>query len=223
MKGFLMSAAGGRRKEASDEEFYSYIKDLVYHPAVLRMKDYPHHGTTSCYQHCLNVAYYNYRICTFLGLDAKSASRAGMVHDLFLYDWHEHAARTGNHFHGLSHPKAALRNAKKYFVINDLEEEIILKHMWPLTVIPPLRKEAFVICFTDKYCGAFETADREIIRRFCKRYPLFMKLLKKIFGKGYQYRDYRLSSVKAAQGESFVSLRRRPGEKWRGGRQARRR
>lgn len=50
MKKILMGMAGNKRKEASDEEFYSYIKDLVYHPAVLRMKDYPHHGNTSCYQ-----------------------------------------------------------------------------------------------------------------------------------------------------------------------------
>ena len=73
-------------KDPGNEEFYSYIKDLVHHPYVLKMKNFPHHCETNCYQHCLNVAYFNYRICKFFHLDAKSAARAGMLHDLFLYD-----------------------------------------------------------------------------------------------------------------------------------------
>ena len=64
-------------KDEGNEEFYECIKDLVHHPYVLRMKEYPHHCETSCYQHCLNVAYYNFRICKFFGLDARSAARAG--------------------------------------------------------------------------------------------------------------------------------------------------
>ena len=75
--------AGKKRKRGKhtalspgNEEFYSYIKDLVHHPYVLKMKKFPHHCETSCYQHCLNVAYYNYRICKFFHLDARSAARA---------------------------------------------------------------------------------------------------------------------------------------------------
>ena len=69
------------------EQFYECIKDIATHPVVLRMKLYPHHGVTNCYQHCLHVSYYNYIWCKALGLDARSAARAGMLHDLFLYDW----------------------------------------------------------------------------------------------------------------------------------------
>ena len=47
-------------------EFYSEVKDIAEHPVVLRMKLYPHHGSTNCYQHCMNVAYYNYQWCRFL-------------------------------------------------------------------------------------------------------------------------------------------------------------
>lgn len=64
-------------KKSENEEFYGYIKDLVHHPYVLKMKNYQHHCNTSCYQHCLNVAYYNYKICKFFNLDARSAARAG--------------------------------------------------------------------------------------------------------------------------------------------------
>lgn len=141
------------------QEFYDCIKDVIEHPVVLKMKKYPHHCDTDCYQHCLNVAYYNYQICKMLGLNAKAAARAGMLHDLFLYNWHKHAAKTGDHFHGLTHPRRALQIAEKYFEISPVERDIILKHMWPITVIPPKYLESYVICLTDKYCGACEIAD----------------------------------------------------------------
>ena len=142
-----------------NQEFYECIRDVMNHPAVQEMKKYPHHCDTNCYQHCLNVAYYNYEICKVLGLDAKAAARAGMLHDLFLYDWRKHAARTGDHFHGLTHPRTAYKRASRYFKLSPLEKDMILKHMGPLTVIPPRHLESFIICMTDKYCGACEIAD----------------------------------------------------------------
>lgn len=141
------------------KEFFEAIQDLAENPIVLEMHKYPHHCETSCYQHCLNVAYYNYKICRKLGLNARAAARAGMLHDLFLYDWRVHAKRTHDHFHAMTHPRKALNNANKYFKLSDLEKEIILKHMWPLTVVPPKSKEAFIISITDKYCGFCEIAD----------------------------------------------------------------
>ena len=78
-----------KRREHTKEnlEFYECIRDIVSHPAVLEMKKYYQHCDTDCYEHCLDVAYNNYKICKKLGLDARSAARGGMLHDLFLYDW----------------------------------------------------------------------------------------------------------------------------------------
>ena len=53
----------------------SEVKDIAEHPVVLRMKLYPHHGSTNCYQHCMNVAYYNYQWCRFLHLGCKIGSQ----------------------------------------------------------------------------------------------------------------------------------------------------
>lgn len=143
-------------------EFYREIRDIAEHPVVLRMRRYPHHGRTSCYQHCLHVAYYNYFLCRLLRLDARSAARAGMLHDLFLYDWHTHAARTGEHFHGLKHPQKAYNNARKHFRLNKIEVDIIKNHMWPVTFLCiPRTKEGWITTLTDKYCGAFETSRRK--------------------------------------------------------------
>lgn len=139
-------------KKDIKREFYECISDIEKHPVVQQMKKYPQHGNTNCYQHCLKVAYYNYWICSVLGLRAREAARAGMLHDLFLYDWHTHARETGIHFHGLTHPKTAMENAQKNFQLSEVEKDMVLKHMWPLTIIPPQYPESLVICLVDKYC-----------------------------------------------------------------------
>lgn len=53
----------------------------------------------------------------------------------------------------------AYRNACKYFHLNKVEKEVITKHMWPVSVIPPRYPETYVICLTDKYCGSREIMD----------------------------------------------------------------
>lgn len=146
------------RKKLRDD-FFEAIKDVKDHPVTREMKNYPHHCDTSCYQHCLNVAYYNYYICKILGKDYIAAARAGMIHDLFLYDWHTHTKETGDHFHAMTHPGAALTVAEKYFDLTEKEREIILKHMWPVTITPPKSFEAFIITLTDKFCGSCEILD----------------------------------------------------------------
>ena len=63
-----------KRRERTKEnlEFYECIRDIVSHPAVLEMKKYYQHCDTDCYEHCLDVAYNNYKICKKLGLDART-------------------------------------------------------------------------------------------------------------------------------------------------------
>ena len=82
-----------------------------------------------------------------------------MLHDLFLYDWRKHRKLAGERLHAITHPVAAYLNAKKYFKLNKVEKEVITKHMWPVSVIPPRYPETYVICLTDKYCGSREIAE----------------------------------------------------------------
>lgn len=135
-------------------EFLSCIQDLLDHPAVREMDEFRHHGAISTLQHCKIVAYYNFIICKKLGLDARSAARGGMLHDFFLYDWHEQAEPKGHH--AFEHPRIALANARMYFELNEVEEDIIRTHMWPITTCPPRYPESICICFTDKYCACLE-------------------------------------------------------------------
>ena len=143
------------------QDFFECVKDIARHPVVLRMKLYNHHGKTSCYDHCMHVAYYNYCWCKYLHLDAESAARGGMLHDMFLYDWHTHARETGNRFHGLTHPLTAYKNAMKNFDLNRTEQDVIRSHMWPVTLLTiPRTREGWITTLTDKYCGTLETGKR---------------------------------------------------------------
>ena len=77
----------------NDEEFQSIIKDLITNDTVQDMKKYSQHYETNCFDHCYAVAYYCFLICKKYNLDYRSATRAAMLHDLFLYDWHKKQER----------------------------------------------------------------------------------------------------------------------------------
>lgn len=155
-----MLKAIGSKTDLEDSEknsYYSLVADLLESDIVQEMKKYTHHGNTTCFQHCLNVSYYNYRICKFFSLNERAGARAGLLHDLFLYDWHTYIRAKGERLHGFTHAKTALNNVKKHFYVSDLESDIIEKHMFPLNLFSvPRYRETLVIVFTDKLCGAME-------------------------------------------------------------------
>lgn len=137
-------------------EFELIVKDMMDHDTVQKMKQYRQHYDTSCYEHCVNVSYISYRICKKIRLDYKSAARAAMVHDLFLYDWRKRQdGRKG--LHGFTHPRTSLENAQAIFELSKKEQDIILKHMWPLTLKFPRYAESWVVTFVDKYCALNES------------------------------------------------------------------
>ena len=135
-------------------EFMNIVKDILSDKTVQNLHLYKHHYISSRYEHCLSVAYNSYKICKFLGLDHVSAARAGVLHDLFLYDCENPETRPQKHIK--EHPKIALANAEKLFLLNDIEKDIILKHMWPVTFSTPRYIETFIVTFVDKYCAVKE-------------------------------------------------------------------
>ena len=143
---------------SKDSEFEEIIKDIVSNETVLKMQNFRQHYNTNCFDHCKNVAYYSYLICKKYGLDYKAVARAGMLHDLFLYDWRIKQPDR-KRFHGFRHPKIAFKNASELFNLSKKEQDIIIKHMWPLTIILPKYKESYIIGFVDKYCAIKESIE----------------------------------------------------------------
>ncbi len=110
----------------------------------------------------VNVIAYRYHIWPIHGVrdleeTGGALQRAGLLHDLFLYDWHTHARETGDHFHGFTHPRTAMENAKQYFELTEEEKDAILRHMWPLTPVPPSTRAGYAVTFADKMCCVEET------------------------------------------------------------------
>lgn len=159
----------------NDKRYMECVYDIMDNEKFQEMDKYIQHGTTTTLEHCISVSYISYKICKYYNFDYISAARGGLLHDLFLYDWHTHSKNTGEHFHGFTHPRTALNNADKYFELNDVERDIILKHMWPLTVIPPKTMEGYVVMYVDKYCGFLET-----VNRIKKKLPDFENAIKYI-------------------------------------------
>ena len=92
------------------------------------------------------------------------------MHDYFLYDWHSNPSVS---WHGYRHPRIALENAEKDVFLNKKEKNMILRHMFPLTPVPPVHKEGWIICLADKLCSVRETVLRK------KRHRGYKKIAKK--------------------------------------------
>ena len=155
----MLKAIGSKQDlslPGTESGYYEEVADLLKSEVVQQMKQYMHHGHTTCFQHCLNVSYYNYIFCKLLSLDARAGARAGLIHDLFLYDWHDYVREKGQRMHGWTHAATALANAQKYFDITPMEADIIEKHMFPMNIALPKYKETVVIIMVDKICGAWE-------------------------------------------------------------------
>ncbi len=151
------------RKEVRQE-----LVGLSRHGRLRLEGKYFQHGTTTVLEHSVKVAVVSLWLADRLGLrvDRRSLIRGALLHDYFLYDWHE--KHQGHRLHGFRHPQTALRKAEEDFTLTDREKNIIARHMFPLVPVPPTCREAWLVCLADKYCAAAETA-QGMYRRFLPR------------------------------------------------------
>ena len=136
-------------------EYKNIVKDLLKNDMVQEMKLYNHHYTSTCYSHSLEVSYYSFCIAKKMHLDYISTARAGLLHDLFLYDWK--TDKNHGKLHGIYHPQTALKNAMKICPLSTKEKDIIIKHMWPVTLRLPRYPESYLVTLVDKYCASRES------------------------------------------------------------------
>lgn len=127
-------------------------------------KNFIQHGNTSVYTHVISVAKKSIEIAekNNLKVDMDSMIRGALLHDYFLYDWHD--GKRERWIHGFTHPMKAYKNAKSEINLNRLERDIIIKHMFPLTILPPRYLESWIVTFTDKYVSAVETVSSRFVK-----------------------------------------------------------
>lgn len=120
--------------------------------AMASMKQ--HTKGVSCLDHSVFVSYLSFAMCRSWNLNSYAAARAGLLHDMFLSEREENGIGLWKHLR--IHPQLALKNAKE-FGLSKLEEDIILKHMWPVTVSKlPRYRESLVVNLADKICTVCE-------------------------------------------------------------------
>ena len=137
-------------KSLVEREFINASKPLLDLPEVAKLSQYEHHRGKTRLDHVTEVALLSFLWGKRLSLDGEAIVRGALLHDLFYYDWlHE-----GPRLHGFRHPDIALKNARKITLLTEKEEDIIKKHMWPLTVVPPRYMESLVVSLADTFCSA---------------------------------------------------------------------
>lgn len=154
----MFKAIGSRVRFNDDNEvaieFRTYISDLLEYDEVKKLTEFHQHCNTTRLQHCYSVSYYSFLFAKLIGANPRSAARAGLLHDLFWYDWRKEKTPQ---LHAFYHPKAALINAEKMLgKLKPCERDAIVKHMWPLCMGIPKYRESIAVTMADKYCASIE-------------------------------------------------------------------
>lgn len=151
-----------KQKEKS-RELHRRIKeageDILASENFQSTRQHIQHGTVTVNAHCINVARTSLMLADRLKIQyhPRELIRGALLHDYFLYDWHDKEHINPLRLHGFFHPGRALKNASAEYDLTLREKEIIRKHMWPMTVIPPMCREAWIVTAADKWVSLLET------------------------------------------------------------------
>lgn len=145
----IVSPKSLEEKEMIELEFINMARPLLENSALRALSQFDHHRGKTRLEHVREVAYLSFQWGRRLSLDCNAIVRGALLHDLFYYDWQHEGPR----FHGFRHHNIALKNAHQLMDLSKKEEDIIKKHMWPLTVIPPIYMESLIVSIIDTFCS----------------------------------------------------------------------
>ena len=132
-------------------------QDILFAPGMQREKDFMQHGKVSVFEHSVGVTLVSLMLAEKFNMkvDTRALVRGSLLHDYFLYDWHDYHPEVG--LHGFTHAKIAMENACRDFDLNEIEKDMIARHMFPLNLKPPKYRESRILCVADKMAAACET------------------------------------------------------------------
>ncbi|MBW2185796.1 MAG: putative ABC transporter permease [Deltaproteobacteria bacterium] len=116
-------------KALLQKQFCATAKPLLNLPEVASLAQYPHHSGKTRLDHVTEVARLSFLWSQRFNLDE------------------------GPRLHGFRHHNIALKNARKITSLSAKEEDIIKRHMWPLTVVPPRYAESLIVSLVDTFCA----------------------------------------------------------------------
>ena len=139
-------------------EIERYAGAILNDPRFQKLRSFEHHGpANTVYDHSLAVTRAAYRIACALHLseeETASVVRAALLHDFFMYNWNDPASMRP--LHGFTHAREALCNAQKQFELNEIERDVIKKHMFPLNIALPRYRETALVSAADKISAVME-------------------------------------------------------------------
>ena len=138
-------------KKYDNNEFYNIINPILQNEEFLKLKKIAHHGITR-FDHSMRVAYYTYIVTKRMNLNYKEATIAALLHDFFIDEVKEMKSLSRLR----KHPSYALENAKKYYELSDMQEDIIIRHMFPITLTPPRYLESWIVDIIDDIAAFYE-------------------------------------------------------------------
>lgn len=138
----------------SNQDFEMTCSDILTNDKFSALKHELHHGI-SRYDHSMRVAKLTYRFTKFLHMkNAEATTRAALLHDFYVDSDFDKGKSSVAKL--ASHPQIAAINAKKYYNIGKLEENIIKSHMFPMKGELPKYKESWVVSTMDKTAAVYE-------------------------------------------------------------------
>lgn len=138
----------------SKQDFETTCQDILNNDKFNELKKELHHGI-SRYDHSLRVARYTYLFAKIFHMkNIDLTTRAALLHDFYTDNDFKNAENSVQKLS--SHPIIAADNAKKYYKIGKIEENIIKSHMFPLKGEIPKYKESWLVSAMDKTAATYE-------------------------------------------------------------------
>ena len=154
-------------------DWFNIVKKILLNQEFQKRRLFKHH-TKSVWDHCIEVSFKSYKCALKFNADARVCAIAGMLHDFYPYAW-QYSEELENYDkryldrlnrkepffknHGFTHAREAYENYLKYF--KELDDKrisnCILRHMYPLNIIPPKYKEAWIVTLIDKKVSIKDT------------------------------------------------------------------
>lgn len=155
------------------EDWFFIVEDILANKEFQVRKLFKHH-TKSVWNHSIEVSFKSYKLANKIFADERICAIAGLLHDFYPYAWQysdelkQYDSRYLENLnkklplfkkHGFAHAKEASKNYLKYF--NEYKDKriynSILRHMFPLNIIPPRYLEGWIITIVDKVTSIRDT------------------------------------------------------------------
>lgn len=162
-----------------DQDYLNIVDDLLQHDEVQQLAQYTQHHFSNRLRHSISVSYQSYTIAKTIGADAEATARAGLLHDMFYYDWRVTKFEEGSHAY--VHPRIALQNARKITHISDKEADIIVKHMFGATIALPKYRESWIVSIVDDFAAVNEYLIPKAYLTYFKWHTKWLKKVSEVF------------------------------------------